>query len=184
MARAAKLDRKAKGAVAALVLVFVAIIGLTLRNSIVAMSGDEAVAAGAPENTGDLLTIAGHTVLLPQSSAGQKLAHWLHAESKDSYAFEVGDQAFSPNSAELTSEGAHRVDRFAQMMGAVTKLKARILESAQGPNPQLTNARAQSLRAGLLSRGIPSSRVAVSQEPISGGEALSKNPEMVVVLSR
>jgi hypothetical protein len=184
MASAAKLDRKAKGAVAAVVLVFIAIIGLTLRNSIVAMSSDPAIAAGAPENSDDILVIGGHTVLLGHGSAGKKLAHWLHAESKDSYAFEVGDQAFTPNSAKLTGEGAQRVDRFAQMMNAVTELKARILESSQGPNPQLTNARAGELRSNLLSRGVAPSRVALSEEPISGGGSLSKEPEMVVVLSK
>ena len=183
MAAAGKLDRRAKAAVVGLVLVVVAILALVIRNSVIAMTPDATVAAPTSETQDELIEIGGHTLLLKHGSPGNRVAHWLHAGSKDSEAFEVGNQSFLANSETLTPEGERRVDMFAQMMNHVRSLDARIFASTDDADVQLEKARATHLRSDMISKGIPPSRVSVSNEAVAGGKALSKEPELVVVMS-
>jgi len=184
MAAAGKLDRRAKAAVAGLVLVVLAILGFVVRNSVIAMTPDSTVAAPAPEDQDELIQIGAHTLLLEHGSAGNRIAHWLHAGSKDSRAFEMGDQAFVPNSDALTPEGERRAHLFAQMMNHVHTLDANILLSTDEQDVRLERARADHLRSDMVADGIPASRVAVTNEPATGGQAFSREPELIVVLSK
>jgi len=184
LAAAGKLDRRAKMAVVGLVLVVVAILGLVVRNSVIAMTPEATVAAPTPENQDELIQIGTHTLLLKHGSAGNRIAHWLHAGSKDSRAFEMGSQAFVPNSDALTPEGERRVHLFAQIMNHVRTLDAHILVSTDGTQVALERARATHLRGDMVADGVPASRVAVSNESVTGGEALSQKPELIVVLSK
>src|SRR4051794_40984675 len=105
VAATGKLDRKAKVAMAGLLLVIALMIVLTIRSSIIAMTPDASVAAPTPENEDELIQIAGHTLLLSHGSAGNRMAHWLNTGSNDSKAFEVGDRSFAADSDVLTPEG-------------------------------------------------------------------------------
>lgn len=183
MARAGKLDGKAKWALAGLVLVVLFILAMVLRNAIVAVSPDAAVPSTASEDRDDIIQIGSHVLLLKHGSSGNRIANWLHAGSKKARAFEVGEQAFEPNSAALTSKGESEASTFADMMSHVPSLNARILVSTEFGNSNLSGLRAQTLRSDLIHKGVPASHVTVSPEPLKGGEALSKQPELLVVLS-
>src|SRR4051812_39418864 len=108
VARATILDRKAKAAMAGMLLVIAAIIAVTIKSSIMSMTPDAAVAAQTPEGADELMQIAGHTLLLKHGSAGNRITHWLHARSNDSEAFELGDQSFAAGSEALSAEGERR----------------------------------------------------------------------------
>jgi len=181
---ASKLDRRARTAVAGLALVVVAILGGVVRYSVIALTPESRVAAPTPENQDELIQIGRHTLLLGHGSAGNRIAHWLHAGSKDSRAFEMGDRAFVPNSDALTAEGERRVRMFAQMMDHVQTLDAHILVSTDETEVPLEQARAVHLRGDMISNGIPPSRISVSGEPVARAKALSQEPELLVVLSK
>lgn len=183
MAAVGKLDRRAKTAVTGLVLVIIAILGLVIRNSVVSMTPDATVAAPIAENQDELIQIGRHTLLLEHGSAGNRIAHWLHAGSKNAEAFEMSNQSFVANSDALSPEGERRVGLFAQMMNHVRALNAQVYMSSDERSVQLELARATHLRQDMVSRGIPPARVSVSNEPVANGKALSKEPELVVVLS-
>lgn len=183
MASAVRLDRRAKGALLALLLVIAVIVVLTVRSAIVAITPDSLVAAPNPANQDEIIQLGRHTLLLRHGSAGNKIAHWLHAGSKTSRAFEVSDAVFLPNSDALTSDGEKRVELFSDMINHVDAVKARILVSTSTGNAALAKQRAERLRAALVQQQVPSSRVDIAPEPIKGGAALSNRPELVIVLS-
>ncbi|MFL6737379.1 MAG: hypothetical protein ACJ8F4_10025 [Sphingomonas sp.] len=168
---------------AGLVLVLFGMLALTARSAIVAVTPDSLVSAPTPENSDELIQIGRHTVLLKHGSASNRIAHWIHGGSANSKAFEVGDGSFVANSDALTPDGKQRVGTVARMMTHVRDLKARILVSAHPNNPALSELRATHLRADLIADGVTPSRVSLSDEPIAGGRAFSKQPEIVVVIS-
>jgi len=179
-----KLDRKAKSAVWLVAILFLGIIILAIRQAVVTVMPQTIVATQAPETEDELIVIGGHSLLLNHGSVGNRIAHWAHAGSRDSRAFEVGDQCFTPASDDLTSEGSRSADTFAQLMNAAPAVNARIFASAYGNNPQLTEHRMGRLREALIRRGIKATRISVSAEPIAGGAALAAHrPEVVLVLS-
>jgi hypothetical protein len=183
MVASARLDRKAKGAIVALLLVVTLIITLSIRSTIVAMTPEASVAAPIAEGEDELIQIAGHTLLLQHGSAGNRIAHWLKAGSNDSKAFEVGDQSFAAHSDVLTPEGERRAGIFARMMAQVRALKAQIFVSDKQTDAKLEEARAERLRSDLIAKGVQPTRVVLSDKAIEGGATLSRKPELVVVLS-
>jgi len=183
VARALRLERNAKWAVAGLLLILLLLFALVLWNSVVAMTPEQTVAAPTPGNEDELIEIGDHTLLLKHGSAGNRIAHWLHAGSAGSRAFELGSLSFAPNSDALTSEGERRVETIADLMVHARALEAHIYASSAAADERLEDQRATHLRGDLISKGVTPSRVAVSHDPIAGGEALSKQPEIVVVLS-
>ncbi|HEY4071428.1 MAG TPA: hypothetical protein VGM04_07725 [Sphingomicrobium sp.] len=178
-----RLDRKTKTALGGLVVVIVFLLALTIRNSIVALTSESVVATATAEGTDELVQIGGHTLLLKHGSATNKVAHWVQRTSTDSRAFELGPQAFAPNSGVLTEGGEQKAGAFAQMMNHVRALNARILVSTYKANPRLAELRADRLRQDLIEDGVAASRITVSPEPIGGGRALSSEPELVLLLS-
>jgi hypothetical protein len=181
MATARRLDRRARGALLALLVVIGVILVLIVRSAIVAVTPDSLVTAPNPANQDEIMQIGRHTVLLRHGSTGNKIAHWLHAGSKTSRAFEVSDAVFEPNSGTLTTEGQKRVAMFSDMMNQVDTVKARILVSTSAQDTSLAELRAQRLRAALVQHNVRPSRVEVIPEPIKGGGG--RRPELVVVLS-
>lgn len=183
MATAGRLDRRAKGALIGLIAVIAIILVLTVRSAIVAVTPDSLVAAPNPANQDEIMQVGRHTILLRHGSVGSKIAHWLHAGSKSSRAFEVSDPVFEPNSDVLTRDGQKKVAMFSDMINQVEAVKARILVSTSTQNADLAQRRAERLRAALVNHNVPSSRVDVSSEPIMGAARLSNRPELIVVLS-
>jgi hypothetical protein len=183
MATAGRLDRRAKGALVALLGVVCLILVLTVRSAIVAVTPESLVAAPNPTNQDEIMQIGRHTVLLRHGSTGNRIAHWLHAGSKTSRAFEVSDAVFATNSDTLTADGEKRVGMFSGMMNQMDTVKAKILVSTSAQNASLAQRRADRLRTALVEHDVPSSRVEVIPEPIKGGARMSGRPELVVVLS-
>lgn len=180
---ATKLDRRAKSALTILILVILALFALVISNSVVALSADETVGSAVPESQDELIQIGGHTVLLKQGSAGNRIVHWLHAGSKNSRAFELGEQSFAAGSDALSDKGRVRVSALAQMMTHLPSLKARVVESKQSASEPLIGRRATALRSALIERGVPAARIVISDKAIDGGSALSRQPELVLVLT-
>lgn len=164
-------------------LVVLAMLALTIRSAIIAVTPDSLIAEAAPETQDEIIQLGRHTLLIRHGSVGSKIAHWVHAGSKNSQAFEVPDRLFQPGSETLTSDGETRIGVFSNMMNHVEALKAHVLVSTLEGNADLARHRAERLRAALIARGVPASRIDVSAEPIKGGAALSAQPELVVVLS-
>ena len=100
-----------------------------------------------------------------------------------SKAFEVGDQSFAAVLDELTPEGERRANIFARMMAQVRALQAQIIVSSKQTDTRLEKARAERLRRDLIAKGVQPSRIELPDEPIDGGAALSRKPELVVVLT-
>jgi hypothetical protein len=178
-----RLDRKARIAIVGLLLVLGLIFVVSIRSTIVAMAPEAKVAAPIAESEDELIQIAGHTLLLQHGSAANRIAHWLIAGSTDSKAFEVGDQSFAAGSDELTPEGERRANIFARMMAQLKALQAQIIVSGKQTDTRLEKARAERLRRDLIAKGVQPSRIELPDEPIDGGAALSRKPELVVVLS-
>ncbi len=170
-------------AVAALVAVILLVLVLVARVSIIALTPETLVAAPSPASRDELISIGGHVLLLKHGSTGNRIAHWLHAESKSSRAFEVGDGAFVPDSAVLTSEGERRSDVFAEMIKQVHAVNAEIIVSANQGNVHLSQQREHRFRQKLVDDGVAASRLTISTEPVRGGAALTKGSELIVVLS-
>jgi len=183
VAAAVKLDRKATIALVGLLLVIVVIVGLTIRSSVIALTPDATIAAPSPENQDEMIQVAGHTVLLKHGSAANRIAHWLHPGSGDAEAFELGDKSFVAGSDTLTPEGERRAEVFAQMMAHVAALDAEIFLSDQRTEVDLEKARAGRLRDDLISKGVQPARITLPDKPIDGGAALSRKPELIVLLS-
>jgi len=183
LAKAVKLDRKTKTALAGLLLIILVLLAMVIRNSIVSVASDSLVAEQSPQTEDEIVQVGTITLLLRRGSAGNKIAHWIDAGSKGSRAFQVSQGSFVPNSDNLTNEGEQRADNFAEMMSHASDVDARILISMDKVDPRLTQLRAQHLRSELVGRGISASRIEVSAQPIKGGNDLSDQPELVVLLS-
>lgn len=185
MSNALRLDRKAKSALAVLIVVLLGLLALAMWRSIVAVTADSLVAAESPDRGDELIVIGGHSFLLKSGSVGVRIAHWVHAGT-GSQAFEIGDRFFNGSSHEISKEGMSRVSAFAHLMDAVPSMKAQLFVTSRGQDPQLSELRVRRLREELTARGIDPSRISIAAEPINGGAALtsSNSSEMVLVLSK
>ena len=164
---------------------FVALIFLVLRQTVVMLTPESIVAVPDANIDDELILIGGHSLLLKHGSLGNRIAHWTHAGNKNSRAFEVGDTFFTPASADLTREGSQKVATFAQLMNAAPQLKARIFASGYETDAGLTQLRMRRLREGLIANAVTPARITVSKEPIAGGAQLAANrPEVVLILAK
>jgi hypothetical protein len=181
--KALRLERNAKWGLAGLLFVLALLFATVIWHSVVALTPEQTVAAPTPESEDELIEIGGHTLLLKHGTAGNKIAHWLHAGSGGSRAFELGNLSFAPNSDAFTPEGERRVGTIADIMVHARALDAHIYASSAAADQRLEEKRATHLRGDLIAKGVTASRIEVYDDPIEGGEALSKQPEVVVVLS-
>ena len=186
MSNALRLDRKAKSALAVLIVVLLGLLALVMWRSIVAVTADSLVAAESPDRGDELIVIGGHSLLLKHGSVGVRIAHWVRAGNGDSRAFEVSNRLFDGQSAKITKEGMTRISAFEQLMDAAPLLKAKLFMTSRGQEQQMAELRMRRLRDELIARGIDASRISIAQEPISGGAALasSNSSEIVLVLSK
>ncbi len=188
MAVRARLDRKAKAAIAAAMFIFVVIAGLGLRSCVVALTPEQTVAA--PDTSKDQLVLVGkETMVVPSGSVGSTIVSWLTAGDTGTRAFDVGDQSFRQGSDELTQLGVLRLERFAGMMRADSRVKARVFVFTDGvgsSDEQLAEKRTARIRTELLARRVPISRISTEARAAPAGDAISngKQPPIVVVLSK
>jgi hypothetical protein len=155
------------------------------------LAADEPVVASNHGND-RLMFIAGHTMLLEQGSVGRQIADWLKMGAADTRAFEIGDQAFSPNSVELTPGGWSHLVHFAQIMKGHPALKAHILVSAQTTDValrRLEETRAKRLRDGIVAQGVAQSRVTALDDSAEISSAQAHAPadgssQLLVLLSK
>ena len=183
MARSVSLDRKAKRAITALLLVLLAIIALVVWKSVVALTPDTLLADPTAQTEDELIQIGSHALLLEHGSAANRIAHWLHAGSKNSKAFELGNRSFAGRTDAFTAEGEQRIEAIAEMMTHVRSLHAELFLSNGDIDRQLEEMRELQIRGALIAEGVSPSRIDVSDDPIAGGAGMAKEPEVVVVLT-
>ena len=102
MATARRLDRKTRRAVTLAVVVLLAAVLLGVRGL---MSATDGPIVASSDHDDRVMFVGGHTMLLEHGTVGRKIADWLQFDSADTRAFEIGDQTFAPNSAELSPSG-------------------------------------------------------------------------------
>ena len=132
----------------------------------------------------------GTTLVLEPGSIGYKMANWLRVGTTTTHQFSIGDEVFAPNSAEPTSDGAHRVSEYAQMMKAHPELTTRIMiTTAKGikteAEDQLERSRAQRLQHDVVSLGVEQTKIAVVDQPVEvKTNKPSEHPHLLIVLER
>jgi hypothetical protein len=178
-----KLDRNAKRALAALVVITLAVIVLALRGAVLVLTPEQMVAAPTSEKE-QIVLVGMHTMIVPTGSIGSKIVAWLQVKGGGTRAFAVDDQGFLPGSDEPSAPGLRRVELFAEMMRGDPSVKARVIVSGgegAGSN-ELAVKRAARIRAELATRGISSSRtiIVAADDPTSN----QAQPAIVVVLSK
>jgi len=161
MATRVRLDRKARTAIWILVGLALAIVALVARNAVVSLTPQKLAALESGATSDELLVIGGHSVLLKQSSATDRISH-SSLYSDDGRAFEIGDRSFAPNSDQLTSEGATRAVQISQVMVHVPSLAAQIEPLADDDGTDLLSQRMQRFRANLIADGVAPARVILS----------------------
>jgi len=166
-----------------LLLVILAIIALVVWKSVVALTPDTLLADPTAQTEDELIQIGSHALLLEHGSAANRIAHWLHAGSKNSKAFELGNRSFAGRTDAFTAEGEQRIEAIAEMMTHVRSLHAELFLSNGDIDRQLEEMRELQIRGALIAEGVSPSRIDVSDDPISGGAGTAEEPEVVVVLT-
>lgn len=182
MATQMRLDKKARTAVTAAIVAVLAGPVLLIGSRIAAVTVDKPIVASSNHDD-RLVFIRGHTMLLEHGTMARRVADWLKVRSTDTRTFEVSDQAFAPNSTELTPAGSSQLIHFAQLMKSHTTLSAQILVSAHSPSAAsrtLEQNRARRLRDEVVGMGVASSRISAPGETKTAEE----NKGLVVVLTR
>ncbi len=182
-----QLDRKAKAAIAAVILIFLAIVLLALRSFVVALTPEQSVAA-SDSGEDQIVLLGKETMVLPSRSVGSKIVSWLNVGGAGARAFEVGDRTFPPGSDEPTQLGLLRFERFAQMMRADSDVKARVIVppgNGGQSDKQLAEKRAARIRTELIARGVPISRISTEARTVAASAGISNGKQpIVVVLSK
>ena len=166
-----------------MLLVILAIIALVVWKSVVALTPDTLLADPTAQTEDELIQIGSHALLLEHGSAANRIAHWLHAGSKNSKAFELGNRSFAGRTDAFTAEGEQRIEAIAEMMTHVRSLHAELFLSNGDIDRQLEEMRELQIRGALIAEGVSPSRIDVSDDPISGGAGTAEEPEVVVVLT-
>lgn len=182
MATRVRLDRKARTAIWVLVGLALAIVALVARNAVVSLTPQKLAALESGSTSDELLVIGGHSVLLKQGSAADRISHSSH-DGNNGRAFEIGDRSFAPNSDQLTSEGATRAVQISQVMVHVPSLAARIEPLADDHGTRLLSQRMQRFRANLIADGVAPARVTLSHSGGTQHATRAADPaELIVVL--
>ena len=189
------LNRKARIAIAAAAMLFVAAPLLAIRNCVSsAQVGSHPVATAHPIDDGLLRLRNGATVFLQDRALYRKLSAWLELDSTAKSAFEIADSNFAPNSTVPTSDGRARLAQVAQVLKADPQLRAQIAfregDVADVSSEQLEQARAVRIRFELLEEDVPASSVAPLTQPVPRASAdhviddSGQQSHLIVVLSR
>jgi hypothetical protein len=186
-----RLDRKARLAVSAAVIVLLAVPVFALHGCVSTLTADRQIVASSDQDD-RVMFVGGHTMLLEHGSTARKIADWLKLRTADTRAFEIGDQTFSPNSVELTPSGSSQITQFALIMKGHSALEAHILVTgnAAAAAHALEEMRATRLRSEIVAHGVQSWRISagdVPESPIRSTEAqvpTHGTSRLVVLLSR
>jgi outer membrane protein OmpA-like peptidoglycan-associated protein len=183
------MDRKARRAVTALVLVVIAAMALAVRSCVETITPAPLV---ADTGSGDdqILLVGGETMVLQRGTVGSKIAEWLNRGGSGTRGFVVDDQAFAAGSDALTPEASVRLDRLVKVMKANDRLNARLLittyeGSDAAQRRQLAVKRSERIRAEMIARGVPETRIASAALPLSrrGARRNEQRPTILIVLS-
>jgi len=187
MASQRHLDRKARTAVtAAVVLLLAGPLFLVARHVAKKLGGEQSEQAFHPGND-QLVTLRdGTTMLVKNSSVGSRIADWLKRETKGEQTFQVGNGNFVQGSAALSRDGWEHVTQFASMLNAHHNVRAVILFSSfhgEQPTVQLEHLRANRIEQELLKDGVDEHQVAIAPEAFEPGHNPSKDSGLEVVLT-
>jgi hypothetical protein len=186
MASQRQLDRKARTAVTAAVVLLLAGPLLLVGKHVTTKIGEQSEQAFHPGND-QLVTLRdGTTMLVRNSSVGSRIADWFERETKGEQTFQVGNANFVPGSAMLSHDGWEHVTQFATMLNAHHNVRAVILFSSfhgSQPTVQLEHLRANRIEQELLKDGVDDHQVAIAPEAFEAGHNPAKDSGLEVVLT-
>ena len=184
------MDRKARRALIALVLVVIATLIFAVR-SLVESSTPPELVADSNAGSDQILVLGNQTMFLQRGTVGSEIAQWLNSGAGRPKGFVIDDQAFVAGSADLTPEASVRVDRLVNVMKSDENLHARLLittyEGADAKQRlQLARKRSEAIRSEMIERGVSSNRVATAVLPLSkrGARRPDAQPTILILLSR
>jgi len=189
------LDRKARIAISAALVLLVASPLLALRNCIyTAENADRPVIAQHAVTDGLLRLKNGTTVFLQDGALSRQFSAWLKLDSSAKSAFEIADSNFAINSAVPTSAGRARIAQVAQVLNADPQLRAQIVlqneSAANASSERLKQSRAAWIYSELLAQDVPASKLAPVTQSVSAPSVdhvivdSGQQTHLVVVLSR
>lgn len=183
------LDRHARFAVLAVVLVFLVIVGMAVRSCVGAMT-PETIVAQSQSGNDQIIEIGNQTIFLERGSVASKVMQWINSGATDPRAFPIEDPVFQPDSDELTKDGKVRLQRFVDIM-TKNRLTANLFVTTYegtdaAERQQLAAKRANRIRGEMIGRGVPEAQISTAVERISWNSAggRGKAPTMVLVLSK
>jgi len=128
----------------------------------------------------------GSTLLARHGSTARIMAHWLEADPSGAKTFDVGDDNFSPSTANLTHDGWEHVAQFSQMLKAHHNVTAVLLYTADQGIPatvELEHKRADRIRNEALNQGVDQEQISVSKEGFEAGHNTAADQGIEVVLT-
>lgn len=181
-----RLDRNARAAIAAAVVLLLAGPAFLIVRHVATKIGEQSGQVPHPHVDQLVALPNGSTMLVKKSSPGHQIAEWLKLDTKGEKTFQVGNGNFAPDSATLTHDGWEHVGQFAHMLNAYHDVRAVILYSAYHGNPattQLEHMRADRIENELLKDGVNQAQLAVTPEGFEAGHNAAADNGLEVVLT-
>jgi hypothetical protein len=179
------LDRKARRAViAAVALICAGPLYLAARHVVGKVQGTPQVVH--PEDDQLVLLKDGSTMLVRHGSTGRIMADWLKDDPEGAKAFEVGNENFTPGTAQLTHDGWEHLAQFSQILRAHHDVGAVVLYSAHYGIPgtaALEHNRAVLIRDEAMHQGVSEDQIAVAQEGYEANHNAAADEGLEVVLT-
>jgi outer membrane protein OmpA-like peptidoglycan-associated protein len=180
-----RLDRKARTAVIAAVVLILAGPLLVVTKLTIARAGGGSEQVFHPADD-DLVSLPDGSTMLVKRSEGRRIADWLKLDTTGEETFEVGNSNFAPGSATPTPDGWEHLAQFAHMLNASPSVRAVILYSAYHGNPktvQLEHMRADRIRDELVNQSVDAQQVAVAPQGFEAGHNAAADEGLEVVLT-
>jgi hypothetical protein len=179
------LDRKARRAViAAVTLICAGPLYLAARLVVSKIEGAPQVVHSEDDQL--VLLKDGSTMLLRHGSTGRIMADWLEDDPKGGKAFEVGNENFTPGTAQLTRDGWEHLAEFSRMLRAYHNVSAVVLYSAHHGIPgtvALEHDRADLIRDEAIRRGVGKDQIAVARQGFDRNHNAAADEGLEVVLT-
>jgi hypothetical protein len=160
------MDRKVRRTLVLIGVLLLIPVIWAVRNYVASTRESKVLASAAPTDE-RLVVIDGDTMIVPPAALGQTMMTWLQSRKAKTITFELSDLSFQANSAAPSALTVTRMGQVAALTRASPSLMIRIMEPAHFQSAaieRLENQRAVGLRDGLVTRGVPESRVAIQHD--------------------
>lgn len=181
-----RLDRKARTAVTAAVVLLLAGPLLLVTSHVSKKLGEQSEQVFRPSDDRLVVLRNGSTMLVKNHSVATRIADWLKRETKGEETFQVGNANFLPGSATLSHDGWEHVGQFARILKAHRDVSAVFLFSPFHGDPTtlgIEQLRANRLHDELVKDGVDDKRVAVAPQAFRPGHSAAEDEGLEVVLT-